>query len=466
MLPQQESLHEQEEVNSNSIMEDAIVEAFENDDDYITDPTVNIDNFDTLSLSSLSSLVIGSNKSHHDSMTGSSSLLEEHHELLLNSSRNIIANSFNELPNEILVHILIYLNGAQIIKLECLSKRFYQLIHHEDESERNYNKKIRRGRIPSKEKRKHQRRLSINLANMIASSGLDLNSITSGYEFWMFLNEVHFRDETQKRRRDYSSAIQPRIFYMYQLRVQWLNEKYNLEKAIRSLEDEITSHSYFNEVCIFSPHLLYLQYLLFLLDRDYAAMDLRFHAFNELNLNIDTHVKPLINHILHSIYDNSDSKLSMVAIVNLASPDIIKRPITSSSVHGITQESQAQQLLEEAYAHDFKDRQDVGMIKFIHEMHFNNPITTSTSMSNRTLSKVDNEKVQSSLNTIYAKWFKKWGEIIKTKPEYSSLNYYNTRQIETIQIKSGFTYDNLLRCANGWLKREYVYARLLKKELQ
>ena len=133
MLPQQESLHEQEEVNSNSIMEDAIVEAFENDDDYITDPTVNIDNFDTLSLSSLSSLVIGSNKSHHDSMTWSSSLLEEHHELLLNSSRNIIANSFNELPNEILVHILIYLNGAQIIKLECLSKRFYQLIHHEDE---------------------------------------------------------------------------------------------------------------------------------------------------------------------------------------------------------------------------------------------------------------------------------------------------------------------------------------------
>src|SRR3989338_6417341 len=114
-------------------IEQSLKKAFENDEDYDSNPN-NIDNLDNISLSSLSSMVIGSNKSHHDSLTSSSLLMEEHHELLLNTTRNTIASSFNELPNEIIVHILIYMNGAQIIKLECLSKRFYQLIHHEDES--------------------------------------------------------------------------------------------------------------------------------------------------------------------------------------------------------------------------------------------------------------------------------------------------------------------------------------------
>ncbi|KAF0979580.1 hypothetical protein FDP41_001248 [Naegleria fowleri] len=395
----------------------------------------------------------------------SQSSASEHHALLMSSTRNVVAHNFNELPNEILVHILIFLNGAQILKLEILSKKFYQLIHHEDESERQYNKKIRRKRILTKEKRKEQRRLSINLATTIASSGLDLHSITSGYEFWIFLNEVHFKEETQRRRKEYPSAIQPRIFYMYHLKVAWLNEKYGIEKALRSLEDALTSHPYFNEVCIFSPHLLRLYYLLYLIDRDYATMDLRYHPFEELKLDVEKHVTPIAKHVMEKdIMRVGQGSMKMIAIVKLSPKDVL-RNVQPGQQESLTQEQMAQQILLEAYSDkDFRDDRDVSMVKFIHEM---NPSSHANYRYQLDEEDVGDKagKITNTLNAIYRSWYAKWRDVINKNRDYQSFKSYDFRELETIKINSGFTYDNGLRCANSWIKRDYVYTKLLQRQL-
>ncbi|KAL9653549.1 hypothetical protein ABK040_000469 [Willaertia magna] len=401
-----------------------------------------------------------------------------------------------ELPPELLVYIFVFLNGGQISKLERVCKKFYSIIHHEDESERKYLKKTKRKKIPSKEQRQNQRRLSLNLATICAPT----TSRIIGYDFWILLSEIHFKDETLFRKKTYLSPIQPRIFYLYYYKATLLNDKYQLEKALRSLEDIITSHPYFNEVCIFCPHLMYYYYMIYRIDRDYALMDMKFHAFNQLGFNVDTQGVPLIQFFNEKVYNsgNDNNPLKMIAIVKLASKDVLKK-----NVGNISEESLSNKLtsttLEEQTSNsaisgsnsstiNTTTTNELSMLSFISQMQSNlsnNPNTipsAPTSSSSTTtlsttatqhhhhtkyealdLSSEESKKYLTLLNTIYKNWLEKWKNTINEKPYYRSVfNNYSKIELDIVKTKHGFSFGNDLRYANGWIKREEAYVHLLQ----
>ena len=109
------------------------------------------------------------------------------------------------------------------------------------------------------------------------------------------------------------------------------------------------------------------------------------------------------------------------------------------------------------------------MVKFIHELspqtshHYKHKLDDNS--GGELIGKGSGGKISGTLNAIYSSWFAKYREVIQKNRDYHSLNNYNSKQLETIRIHSGFTYDNGLRSANSWIKRDYVYGKLLQRQL-
>ena len=227
------------------------------------------------------------------------------------------------------------------------------------------------------------------------------------------------------------------------------------------MEDALTSHPYFNEVCIFSPYLLYLYYMLYRLDKDYAMVEMKYHAFEEYKVDVDNLIAPIARHVLEKEANrNGQGNMKMIAIVKLAPTDVLKKPVQHET---LSKEELAKQLILEAYENDFKDDRNVSTLKFIHEM---NPTHDKYKYN---LDDQEREekggKVTHAMNSIYRSWMSRWKDVINTKREYHSFIGYNPFEMEAISIRSGFSYENDLRMANAWLKREQIYSKLLQRQL-
>lgn len=191
----------------------------------------------------------------------------------------------------------------------------------------------------------------------------------------------------------------------------------------------------------------------------------RYHPFEELKLDVEKHVTPIAKHVMEKdIMRVGQGSMKMIAIVKLSPKDVL-RNVQPGQQESLTQEQMAQQILLEAYSDkDFRDDRDVSMVKFIHEM---NPSSHANYRYQLDEEDVGDKagKITNTLNAIYRSWYAKWRDVINKNRDYQSFKSYDFRELETIKINSGFTYDNGLRCANSWIKRDYVYTKLLQRQL-
>lgn len=266
--------------------------------------------------------------------------------------------AIKELPHELLIVILTFLPGDEVMRCERVCKEWQQMIHHIDQSRERLlelrGHKRRKGKEIEKDRSEGSRQFWITLCDSHFPEAMMMRRFEFDLIFLIFQQKVSKCHTTCHSEYLPNFSLIRQQFYVHHEKVELLRRIYSLEKSImvtnswkpfmtfQSLEQALESESsLFSDVCIFSVDLMELYVKLHKIDvrnddpvyyllisfsslqRFYNGQRLEETDFEKHKLDFVSDFYPLLREYRCSL--DSNQLIRFVALIKLNEANVSKK---------------------------------------------------------------------------------------------------------------------------------------------